>query len=348
MKITGAKLTAFLKAPDPGAQCVLLYGPDRGLVRERADILARKVVDDLSDPFRVVELTAAPLRSDPARLADEAAAISFTGGRRVVRIRDAADALTKLLKAFIEHPAGDALVLLEAGELGPRSSLRRLFEQADMAAAIACYGDDARSLSGVIRETLQRHGLTASPEALAYLNESLGADRVLTRNELEKLALFKGQPGTITIEDARACVGDTMTASMDDVAYATANGDAVGLERSLARAFAEGLQAVSLIRANMRHFQRLHLVRASVEDGRRVEQAMGALRPPVIFRLAGSFKAQVGKWDRGRLSRALTVLTEAELSCKTTGLPAEAICGRAFLEIARLGRASRPQPRTGR
>lgn len=343
MKVSGAKLNAFLGSPDPGFQCVLIYGPDSGLVRERADTLSRKIVDDLSDPFRVVELTGATLRSDPARLSDEAAAISFTGGRRVVRIRDAGDVLTKPLKAFIDNPAGDALVLVQSGELGPRSSLRRLFEQADTAAAIACYGDDARSLSSVIRETFKRHDLTASPEALAYLNENLGADRALTRNELEKLALFKGRSGKITVEDAQACIGDTMTASLEDVAYAAADGDVAGLDRSLARAHAEGLQPVSLIRANMRHFQRLHLVRALVEDGRRLDQAMSTLRPPVIFRLAGSFKRQVSRWDCGRISRVLALLTEAELNCKTTGLPPEAICGRVLHETAKLGGPQRPR-----
>ena len=73
MKISAARAERFVKRPDPKARAVLVYGPDRGLVRERAEALARGVVEDLADPFRVTEMTGAALAADPARLADEAA-----------------------------------------------------------------------------------------------------------------------------------------------------------------------------------------------------------------------------------------------------------------------------------
>ncbi|MBT4488179.1 MAG: DNA polymerase III subunit delta, partial [Rhodospirillaceae bacterium] len=41
-------------------------------------------------------------------------------------------------------------------------------------------------------------------------------------------------------------------------------------------------------------------------------------------------------------AQALAILTEAELDCKTTGLPAEAICGRALIRIAN---AAQPKQR---
>ena len=101
---------------------VLVYGPDAGLIRERIKIMIRGVVDDPADPFRISELSEGDLRQDPARLADEAASIAMLGGRRVVRIRGGADGLTKIFEPFLNDPAGDALVLVEAGEISPRSS----------------------------------------------------------------------------------------------------------------------------------------------------------------------------------------------------------------------------------
>ena len=83
----------------------MLYGPDEGLVRERADTVARSVCPDLNDPFRVADLTAAVLAADPARLADEAAQLSLIGGRRVVRVRGAGDALAKLFAEFLASHA---------------------------------------------------------------------------------------------------------------------------------------------------------------------------------------------------------------------------------------------------
>ena len=334
MKITGQRVAGFLQRPDPRIGCVLVYGPDQGLARERADLLARGVVEDPRDPFLVVELSGAALRGDPARLADEAAALAFTGGRRVVRVRDATDGVTSVFKDFLTGSGDGALVVVEAGELGNRSSLRRLFEGADNAAALPCYADDARSLAGVIVETLERHGLNAPADVVAYLADNLGADRMMTRNELEKVALYKGGPGSLTLHDVMACVGDGAATSLDAVALAAASGDGPDLDRAMRRAFMEGISPVTVLRAAARHFLRLHLASGLVAQGRSMDQAMGALKPRVIFTIAERFRSQLRHWPAARLARALEILTEAELECKSTGRPAEVICGRALMRIA--------------
>ena len=95
MKASAADLKRLLRDPDFGF--ALFYGPDHGLVRERADALAARIVEDIHDPFRTVDLSGAALKRDPARLADEAAALSFTGGRRLVRVEDADDDVARLL-----------------------------------------------------------------------------------------------------------------------------------------------------------------------------------------------------------------------------------------------------------
>src|SRR5712691_8070383 len=117
MKLAGGRVEAFLRRPDPDIRAVLLYGPDAGLVRERAEAVARTVCPDLRDPFRVADLAASVLAADPARLADEAAQISLTGGRRVIRVREAGDALAPLFARFLADAVGDTLVVAEAGDL---------------------------------------------------------------------------------------------------------------------------------------------------------------------------------------------------------------------------------------
>lgn len=338
MKISGSRIDPFLRQPDPALAAVLVYGPDRGLARERADILARGVVEDTADPFRVSELTNAELKDDAARLADEAAALSLTGGRRLVRVRDATDGVAGVFRDFLADPGGDALVVVEAGELGSRSSLRGLFERAANAAALACYLDDVKILHRVIAEALGRHRLTATPDALACLVETLGADRMVTYSELEKLAIYMGGPGTVAREDVVACVGDSAATSLDIVAYAAAGGDRPALDRALARAFSEGTHPVGALRAVARHLLRLHRAGGMIARGHTPDQAMKALRPKVIFTHTDRFRAQLRSWPEDRLAEALDLVTGAELDCKTTGLPAEAICGRALMRIAQAAR----------
>src|SRR3546814_13973119 len=116
MKIAPARADAFARKPDPAIRAVLVYGPDAGLVRERADLLAKSVVPDLQDPFLVAELTGDMLRQDPARLADEVAAMALTGGRRVVRAREAPDQSAGPVPQLLAGAPGAALVVRHAGD----------------------------------------------------------------------------------------------------------------------------------------------------------------------------------------------------------------------------------------
>lgn len=341
MKLASRAIEGFLRRPDPAARAVLIYGPDAGLVRERGKRLARTVVDDLDDPFRAVELSAAQIQDDPARLADEAAAQSLTGGRRVLRITEAGDKFSKIAGGFLAQPAGDALVVVEAGDLSGRSSLRKLFEAASNAAALPCYADDGETLETVIEQVLHQAGLGIEPPALDYLKANLGGDRGVSRQELDKLVTYMGPAGgTVTLDAAEICVGDSAAIGLDDVCYAATAGDTTALERALGRCYLAGEAPIAILRAAQRHMQRLHLVAGQTAGGG-AEMAIKRLRPPLHFKRTREFAAQLRLWPVGRLATALDILTEAEIDCKTTGAPDQALCRAALIRIAGAARAAR-------
>ncbi len=343
MKLSGRQIAGFLRnALPPDLLAVVLYGPDEGLVRERARLLAGKIVEDIQDPFRVAALSGMDLKADPALLADEAAAISLTGGKRLVRLRSAGDDCATALKAVLDGPAADALIVVEAGDLAPRSTLRRLAESHDRAAALPCYADDEDAVSRLIEHTVRSAGARIEPDALAFAIGHLGNDRAATRMEAEKLALFAGEGGTIALEDAVACLGDSAALSLDDIAFAAGAGDMAGLSTALDRAAAEATAPVTILRAAGRHFQRLDAVQTLVAGGMDARTAMTRLRPPVFFRRQAAFRGQLSRWPQGRILAALARLNRAEIECKTTGLPDRAIAERVLIELAGAGAQTAP------
>jgi DNA polymerase-3 subunit delta len=341
MKLAAGRVEGFLRRPDAEIRAVLLYGPDAGLVRERAEMVARTVCPDLHDAFRVADLTAATVAADPARLADEAAQISLMGGRRVVRVRDAGDNLASIFTRFLDDGLGDSLVVVEAGDLSGRSSLRRAFDDSPQAAAIGCYPDGPRELANVIRESLAAHRVNVTRDAVEFLVAHLGGDRLLTRSELEKLALYAGDGGRVDLDDARLAIANSAEISLDDAVLAAAEGDAAALDRALERVFQEGESAVTVIRALLRHLQRLHGLAAQVGKGEPVDAVVRSARPPIFFKQQENFRRQLSLWREPSLRRQLDALAEAEAQMKTTGLPAETICRAAMLSVARAAGAGR-------
>jgi DNA polymerase-3 subunit delta len=341
VKLAAKDIDRFVARPAAKFRAVLVYGPDAGLVRERSDALMRSAVADLADPFLVSELTAERVAKDPALLADEVAAIALTGRRRAVRVRDCGDAVAGAVASMLQGPAGDTLVVLQAGELAPRSALRRLVEGSDAAAALPCYADDAGSLDRVIHDALAAESLTVSEEAMAFLAANLGADRAITRSELAKLALYARGAERVELADAMAVVGDSAALSLDDLCYAAAGGETAALDRALERSAQEGQSPVTVLRAVSRHLLRLQLVASRVARGEPLDTVLRTLRPPVFFARQSQFRRQAQSWPPERIGRALDLVLAAELGCKTTGMPDTAICGRALMQIAALARQSR-------
>ncbi len=334
MKVQPRDADAFCAKPPAALAAVLLYGPDGGLVRERAEKLRASVVPDADDPFRLVEITADELKSDPARLRDEAQAMAFGGGRRVIKLRGAGDGLAKLFQDFLDEPLGDALVVVEAGDLGPRG-LRKAFEGAKNAAAVACYRDEGEGLRGLIRQHLGAEGLEVAPDALDYLVSRLGGDRRLTRLELDKLVLYMGaaRPAQVDLESAVTLVGDTAERTLDDLVLAVGAGDLASATRDLTRAWAEGVAPITLLRAASRHMQRLHLLSGYIAAGQAPAEAAKRLRPPVFWKQQAAVTAQARNWSANRLGWALNRLMETEAACKRTGAPAQLLTERTLIEL---------------
>ena len=339
MKIISSRQNSFISQPNPDIACILLYGPDKGLVREHALTLGKTVVDDLSDPFRVVEIHGNDLKNDPARLTDETKAIALGGGRRLVRVRNVSDNITKIVAAHLEITTKeDALIVIESGELGPRSSLRKLFEKSKNAASIACYSDNIRNLPSVINETLSTHGLTPTREALAYLVSNLGSDRSITRSELDKLAIYMGAPGSVELSDAMATINDNAAMVMDDITLAVGCGNKIALDQALSRTLMDGIHPIQVLRAAVRHFLRLHEAAGLIATGKDPDTAIKTLKPPVIFMQMNSFRKQLQRWNPKNISDALDLLLMAEMDCKTTNAPVEAICWRTLMRITQIAR----------
>lgn len=342
MKFNDNSFLRYLSNPEPAIRAILIFGADEGLVRERANAVGAAVVEDLGDPFRVANLDAAAITADPASLADEAAALSMTGGRRLIRVHQVNERLAAAFEALLQGPPGDSLVVAVAGELTPRSKLRAMFEAAPDAAAIACFSDNAESLDRLVTSALSRYGLKVSRDAKAWLVQHLGSDRMVSRQELEKLATYMGAGGdteptaevTVELEDAVACIGDSSAEMFDQAGIAAMRGDTQGMLSALSRALESGSNPVGILRLIGRRLQRLHFVASTLQTGGNRDAAFKGLKPPAFSREAAELAALLPLWSPGRLSGALELINEAEAQCKTTGMPAEAVCTRAMMRLA--------------
>ena len=340
MKIAPRDAGRFVAEPPKNVRAILLFGENAGMARDYADMLTAKIVPDRKDAERIVDIAAADLRKDPARLSDEASQMSmFSPGRRVVRVRDASEGMGEVFEDFLKDSRGDALVVVEAGELAAKASLRQVFEQSANAAAIACYDDQMETLVHLASDELRAAAISAEDGELELLVARLGSDRRVIRSELQKIALYFGEANADSRKLSRKLVDEFLGQSGDveasEICSAVANGDHAALDRLMAQAEEAGGSPAFLVTAALRHFHALLAGRAHGQG----DDALSAARSRGLWGHSDvAIRSQLRMWSPERLAAAVRVLGQAEADTRNNVLPDWPVASRALLHAARLAR----------
>ena len=329
----------FLSAPPTEVRATVIYGRDRGQVRERADALAAKVAARPDDPFDVAVLNEAELEG--GRLEGELSAISMMGGRRLVRLRldsekggpdrAAADALKRHLEGEFNP---EAFFLVEAGALGRDSVLRKAAEQGKSSAAIPCYEDEAGDVARLVRESLAKDQVGLTADALQLFVDRLPRERGVARQEIERLALYIGPGGGKSAgpEDLEAFLGVEPEASLADAAAHAFGGRIGPAQSALRRARAEGESGPAAVRALGMHLGRLRQVLILHKAGAGLQEA--AKSAGIFWKNEREFLRQARAWSLDALETLQPAVLDADRACKRAGSPDGLISERLAMTVA--------------
>ncbi|MCO5090514.1 DNA polymerase III subunit delta [Bosea sp. (in: a-proteobacteria)] len=326
---------------DPAWRLVLIYGPDAGLVSERAAGLARASVDDPQDGFQLVRMDGDAVAADPLKLADEANTIGLFGGRRAIRVSPTTKPLLAAVEPLLATPSQDALVIVEAGDLQRSNPLRTACEKAKTALAVPCYGDAARDLGTIIDEMVRGAGKSIDRATRDHLAGLLGGDRQTSRREIEKLMLYVGAEPAVLTEHVEAIVGDTAQREQAMLVDAVFAGKLAVLDLAQAKLMSEGLDPGVMLGAVLRQALALLKARQSVDAGRGVKDVVATMRLP--YPRIATTEAALVAWSSPKLTEAVTLIGNAVLATRQDSEMGRAIATRALWTLARLGRAGRSE-----
>jgi DNA polymerase-3 subunit delta len=331
------EVDSWLARPDPRISIVLLYGPDRGLVAERAKAFVTKTGLPLDDPFSVVRLDGSEVDRDEGRLLDEARTVPMFSERRLLWVRNASGqkALADDVKALTAEPPRDAIILIEAGDLKKGVGLRAVVEAAENAIALPCYADEARDIDVVIDDELRKAGMSMALDARQALRRNLGGDRLASRGEIEKLVLYAHGQKEIGLDDVKAMSGDVSGLSFDAAVDALLEGKIGDFDTAFTRHCQSGGQPFLVLSAAMRQLQSIQAMRGQMDSGgRNAASVVAAARPPVFFSRRKLVETAVERWNSEALGRALSRLQAAILQTRRRPDLSVALARQALLGIA--------------
>ncbi|MGF9566323.1 DNA polymerase III subunit delta [Neorhizobium sp. BT27B] len=296
----------FSKSSVESYRIFLVYGPDRGLVSERAAIIAARSGVAADDPFAMVKLDSSDLSGDPGRIADEVHAFGLFGGKKLIWVRAGGTEkpLVDALQALAGGTPSDNILLIEAGDVKKGSGVRKVAESANTVASIPCYADDTRAMNALIDDELKAEGLGITPDARERLLEALGGDRIASRGEIRKLALYRKGQGTIEEQHVIDIIGDASAVSTDDAVDAVLEGDVERLNLAFAKVVASKTPVFLILQSCLRQFQMLDIMRSEMDEkNTQPAQVMQTLGRHIHFRRKPIVERALRRWAPQAIAR---------------------------------------------
>ncbi|MDO6416012.1 DNA polymerase III subunit delta [Sphingomonas sp. BIUV-7] len=335
MKPAEARLVRALDAADPAIRLYLFYGPDEAGARA----LAARLGKAMGEGVERVDFTSSQLKSDPARLADEAASISMFGGRRWIRLDPATDDAAEAVAALLEaSAAGNPAVAIGPG-LRKDSKLVKAATASDAAIVHACYAPEGRDADGLAAEMGRALGLSMRPDVARRLVAAASNDRAVLAQELKKLALYvdaaPDQVREIGHEALDALGAGIEEGDLTRLAHAVFGGEAATADSELKRLTSEGIEGVPVLRALSRRALLLAQLRGQMEGGEGIDRVMETAGRAIFWKETAAVRSELSRWTAESLSIAIGRLGEAERRLKTTGYAGSFVADEEILAISR-------------
>jgi len=333
VKASAGQIRALLDAPKSETRFYLFHGPDESGAAELAERLGRALGPDVER----IDIDPKELKSNPGRLADEAASISLFGGARYIRVsgidENAAEAVSLLLGV---ERAGNPVVAIGPG-LKSSGKLVKAAIAAPTAVSFACYVPEGQDAARLAQTIAREHGLRLMGDTAARLASAAAGDRAILTREIEKLALFLDAAPDHP-RDADGAALDAIGADLGEAELfhaidAIVEGRTAEIGGELAMLCEAGTSAIPLLRQLVRRLMTLVELRSDVDSGLSIDETIERHR--IFFRERAGTQRALRRWNAAQLARAIERARETERALMSAGSAGEVLAAAECVAIAR-------------
>lgn len=338
MILKEGQIERALDRPDPQIRLYMFYGPDEAGSSVQFDRFARAMGPDAER----IDIDAATLKANPGRLAEEAASAGLFGDRRYIRVTASADECAAAIDLLLSAPAAGNPVAIVTGTLRATAQSVKLVSASPLAIGHVSYALEGAKADAMAAAIGRELGLRVDPDMARRLVQSMGADRLLLRRELEKLALYldaaPDRPQTLEGDTLDAVGVDAGDADMNRLFVAILDGRVDAAAGELRRLEEEGASMVMVLRQFGVHLVRIAGYRAQVDGGESIDRVTDS--KAIFWKDKPAIQRHLRDWSSDRLATAIQRTAAAQRAIMRAD-PVEAGAATELLTIARAGNRRR-------
>ena len=316
---------------------ILIYGPNEGLVKEQVNKITKEYI--IQNEYEQINFSGKDLDSDPLSLDEIIKTVSMFHTNKIVVADIIKDKHLHIIENIILEAPQQTLLIIRDGNLSKSSKIRKFFENDKKCFSLACYDDDQRSIMKNIDDFINRNTFTINRDVKNYLLQTLSSDRMVSKQELEKIEIFYNNSNAdIELENIKNLLNDSSSQNLNKMNEHVMFGNTSKSSKIINKLLSEGTSPISLVRSLINYLLRVQQTKIEMKKGNNFDSSIKILKPPVFWKDKDNFQKHCFKWPLQSIESSLNKLLETEIACKLNSKLANINCEKSILLIANNGK----------
>ncbi len=331
MKISPQEFPRFSKSPKQSLVSILFYGEEEALTDSKIELFLS--LAPFAKRATLHQVFEEDILQSKIILRDILATPDLFSGPSLVFIKNASDKLVPFIKEILENKSPTCPCIIKSTSyLRPSSKLRKLFEEHEDLAAIACYALSIKEIETQIQGILISHQKKISSSLLENLAYLFQDHMFMLKQELEKLILYLGTRDAIEEKDVRLALSGIISSSADNLTSSFLDRNPGVFSKHFRSQLAEEGTPIGILRNLNMYLVRLHEAHTLLGSGKSLDLIMRSLKPAVFFTEKSQFQRHLNLWSSPMLQKTITNLLLLEVECKLNSSLSEELCSQFLLK----------------
>ena len=314
-------------------QSFLIYGPNEGLIRENIDIVFKNFTKGAD--CEKINIVGKQLDESISILNDEISTISLFSEKKFIILDSPKEKHVSIIEDSLSLDFKNTCMVVKQDNLKKSSNIRKLYETSKNHFSLACYDDDVKVLSSLLEKFQKEHSITFDSGVKSFLLNNLSNDRMVIKNELEKILLSLSEDDRkVDIEKLKYILHDSAHTDFQQINSSILFGNIEKGSKSLEKLFNLGTNPVAILKSFNNYIMRIRLTQVELAKGKQFDEAIKVLRPPVFWKEKTDFKRHCLMWPSHVIENTINEVLSSEIKCMTNNVIAKEQCEKTLFGIS--------------
>ena len=314
-------------------QSLLIFGPNEGLVRENINTVYK--IFSQGANCEKININGKHLDESISILNDEISTISLFSEKKFIVLDSPKEKHVSIIKDSLSLDFKNTCMVVKQDNLTKSSGIRKLYETSKNHFCLACYDDDIKVLSSLLEKFQKEHNITFDSDAKSFLLNNLSNDRMVIKNEFEKILLsLSKNDRKVDIEKLRNILHDSAHTDFQQINNSILFGNIEKGSKSLEKLFNLGTNPVAILKSFNNYIMRIRLTQVELSKGKQFDEAIKILKPPVFWKEKSDFKRHCLMWPANVIDKIINEVLSSEIKCMTNNIIAKEQCEKTLFGIS--------------